>query len=89
MDFNFISWINNTYIYEFDGLWLKEIVGKLVNISCDNNSVFQSHRTMVTLQFKDKVALFVIKVHYFAHNTNLVVITLSDIPLVHRLELFL
>jgi hypothetical protein len=34
---------------------------------------------MVTLHFKDKVAPFVIKVHYFAHNTNLVVITLSDI----------
>jgi hypothetical protein len=34
---------------------------------------------MVTLQFKDKVAPFVIKVHYFAHNTNLVVIASSDI----------
>jgi hypothetical protein len=34
---------------------------------------------MVTLHFKDKVAPFVTKVHYFAHNTNLVVITLSDI----------
>jgi len=35
---------------------------------------------MVTLQFKDKVAPFVTKIHYFAHNTHLVVIILLDIP---------
>jgi hypothetical protein len=67
-------------MYEFGGLWLEEIVGKLVSISCDDNNVFQGHKTMVTLQFKDKVAPFVTKVHYFAHNTHLVVIILLDIP---------
>jgi len=80
IDLNFLSWISNAYIYEFGGLWLEEIVGKLVIISCDNNSVFQGHRTMMTLQFKDKVAPFVTKVHYFALNTNLVIIILLDIP---------
>jgi hypothetical protein len=80
IDLKFLSWISNAYIYEFGGLWLEKIVGKLVIISCDNNSVFQGHRTMMTLQFKDKVAPFVTKIHYLAHNTNLVLIILSDIP---------
>jgi hypothetical protein len=40
----------------------------------------------VTTQFKDKVVPFIIQVHCFAHRTNLVVITLSNVPLVHKLE---
>jgi hypothetical protein len=55
-------------------------LGILVSISCNNNGVFQGHITMMTLQCKDKVAPFVTRIHYFAHNTNLVVITLLGIP---------
>jgi hypothetical protein len=74
------------FLFEFDGLGLEELVGKLVSIGCDDKNVFQSgHRTKVTLQFKEKVAPFVIGIHYFVQKINLVVITLSDVFLVHRL----
>lgn len=74
------------FLFEFDGLVLEELVGKLVNIGCDDENVFQSsHRTKVTLLFKEKVAPFVIGVHYFVQKVNLVVITLFNVLLVHRL----
>jgi hypothetical protein len=71
---------------DFGGLRVEELVRKLVNIGCDMSNVFQGHRTTMTMQFKDKVAPFITRMHYFAHQTNLVVITLSNVPLVHRLE---
>jgi hypothetical protein len=43
----------------------------------------------VSQQFKEKTTPFVTRVHCFAHKTNLVVITLSNVPLVHRFELLL
>jgi hypothetical protein len=65
--FNNIFFLMLKFLFEFDGLRLEELVGKLVSIGCDNKIVFQSgHRTKVTLQFKEKVAPFVIGVHYFA-----------------------
>jgi hypothetical protein len=72
--------------FEFDGLGLEELVGKLVSIGCDDRSVFQGgHKTRVTLQFKEKVIPFVIGVHYFAQKINLVVIILFNVLLVHWL----
>jgi hypothetical protein len=40
-------------------------------------------------QFKEKVAAFVTRVHYFAHKTNLVITILSNVLLVHQLKLLL
>jgi hypothetical protein len=40
----------------------------------------------VTMQFRNKVVPFINKVHCFAHWTNLAVITLSNVLLMHRLE---
>ncbi len=38
------------FLFEFDGLGLEELVGKLVSIGCDDRSVFQGdHKTRVTL----------------------------------------
>jgi len=74
------------FLFEFDGLGLEELVGKLVSIGCDDRSVFQDdHKTRVILQFKEKTNPFVIGVHYFAQKINLVVITLFNVLLVHRL----
>jgi hypothetical protein len=73
---------NNIFVFmlkcllEFGGLRLEELCEKLVNIRCNGSSMFQGHRTWVTQQFKEKVAPFVTKVHYFVHNTNLVIITM-------------
>ncbi len=35
-------------LFEFGGLGLGELVGKLVNMGCDGNNVFQGHQTSVT-----------------------------------------
>jgi hypothetical protein len=60
--------------------------GKLVNVGCNGTSVFQGHRTNMTLQFKEKVTPFLNGVHCFAHETNLVMLTLSNLDLVCQLE---
>jgi hypothetical protein len=52
---------------DFCGLRVEELVGKLVSIDCDMSNVFQGHQTSMTTQFKNKVAPFIIRVHYFAH----------------------
>jgi hypothetical protein len=77
------------YLVEYGGLGLEKLVGKLINIRCDGNSVFYNHKSRVTLHFKEKVAPFVIEVHYFAHKTNFIIVTLLNVPLVHQLELLL
>jgi len=74
---------------DFGGLGLEDHMRKLVNISCEASSVFQDHRTRVTQQFKEKTTPFITWVHCFAHKTKLVIIILSNVPLVHWLELFL
>jgi hypothetical protein len=38
------------------------------------------------MHFKNKVVPFITEVHCFAHRTNLVVIILSNVLLVHQLE---
>jgi hypothetical protein len=68
---------------DFGGLGLEGLVGKLVNIDCDGNNMFQGHKTRVNQQFNEKVVPFVMWVHYFAHKTNITIITLFDVPFVH------
>jgi hypothetical protein len=83
---------NNTFVLmfkcflEFGGFRLKTLGGKLVNMGCYGTSVFQGHWTNITLQFLKKVTPFLSGVHCFAHETNLDVVTLSDLNLVCRLE---
>jgi hypothetical protein len=36
-------------LVEYGGLKLEELVGKLVSIKCDDNNVFQGHKSMVNL----------------------------------------
>jgi hypothetical protein len=71
---------------DFGGLGVEELARKLVNIGCDESSVFQGYQTSMTMQSKNKVAPFITRMHCFAHQTNLAVITLSNVPLVHQLE---
>lgn len=74
---------------DFGGLILEDLVGKLVSIGCNDNIVFQDHRTRVTQQFKEKVVPFVMRVHCFAHKTAITIITLFDVSLMHPLEFLL
>jgi len=71
---------------DFCGLRVEELARKLVNIGCDGSNVFQGHRRSMTTQFKDKVVPFIIRMHCFAHQTNLAVITLSNVLLLHWSE---
>jgi len=82
---NFFSLVVKCML-DFCGLKVEELARKLVNIGCDESNVFQGHRTSMTTQFKDKVVPFIIGMHCFAHQTNLVVITLSNVLLLHWLE---
>ncbi len=70
----------------FGGLGVEELTRKLASIGSDKSSIFQGHQTCMTTHIKDKVAPFITKMHCFAHWTNLVVITLSNVPLLHQLE---
>jgi hypothetical protein len=72
-------------LVEYGGLRLDELVGKLINNGCNGNSVFWGLKLGVTLQLKEEVALFVTRVHCFTHKTNLTVIILSSVLLVHQL----
>ncbi len=81
--FNNIFGLMLKCLIDFGGLGLEGLVGKLVGIGCDGSSVFQGHKTGVTQQFNEKVVPFVMWVHYFAHKTNITVITLSDVSFVH------
>jgi hypothetical protein len=66
---------------DFCGLKVEELARKLVNIGCDGSNVFQGHRTSMTTQFKDKVVPYIFGMHCFAHQTNLAVISLSNVLL--------
>jgi hypothetical protein len=73
-------------LFEFGGLGLGELVGKLVNMGCDGSNVFQGHQTGVTLHSKEKFVQFFNGIHCFIHKINLVVITLSKLDFVHLLK---
>jgi hypothetical protein len=58
-------------------------------VGYDGSNVFQGHWTCVTLQFQEKVAPFLIRMHCFAHKTNLIVIILLKLDLVCQLQALL
>jgi hypothetical protein len=73
-------------LLEFGWLRFEELVGKLVSMACDGSFIFQGHRNNVTMELKKVVAFFFNGIHCFAHKTNLAMITLSNLPLVHQLD---
>jgi hypothetical protein len=73
------------HLFEFNGLWLGELVNKLVNM-CYAGNLFQGHWTGVTLQFKETIISFLNGVHCFAHKTNLAMATLLELDFVHWLK---
>jgi hypothetical protein len=89
------TWSNNIcglmvqVLPKFGWLRLEELRRKLMNMGYDGSNVFQGHWTWVTLQFQEKVAPFLIRMHCFAHKTNLIVIILSKLDLVSQLKALL
>lgn len=60
---------------------------RMVCFGADGVSVFQGLRTGVTMQLKQQHAPFMIGVHCMAHQTNLAVEPLSNLPMVEKLEM--
>jgi hypothetical protein len=71
---------------QYGGLPGPEIAAKFVSFGGNGVSVFQGVRTGVTIQLKEKHAPFVYGMHCMSHRTNLAVQTLSQVPLVMRIE---
>jgi hypothetical protein len=65
---------------------LEELGAKFVSMGYDGSSIFEGDQVSVTLWFKEKIVHFLIKVHYFVHKTNLVVVTLLELDIMCQLE---
>jgi hypothetical protein len=68
------------------GLSREEIASKLVCFGADGVSTFQGSKTGVTTQIHEKWAPFILGANCSNHRINLVVETLSNYPMVSRLE---
>jgi hypothetical protein len=64
----------------------EEIACKLVCFGVDGVSTFQGHKTGVTTQIREKYAPFSNGIHCFNHKMNLVVQTMSNYPMISRIE---
>jgi hypothetical protein len=68
------------------GLNTDAIASKLLCFGVDGVSAFQGKRTGVTVQIKRNFAPFATGVHCHAHKINLVMKTLSQLPVVNAVE---
>ena len=73
-------------LVEEGGLSREDIASKVVCFGADGVSTFQGPKTGVTTQIREKWAPFVIGANCASHRINLVVETLSQYPMVSRLE---
>jgi hypothetical protein len=67
------------------GLTREEVASKLVSFGADGVSTFQGTHSGVTTQLKS-IAPFMLGIHCTSHRINLVVQTLSNFPMISRLE---
>ncbi len=68
------------------GLTREEIASKVVCFGADGVSTFQGAKNGVTTQIKEKWSPFSINIHCTSHRLNLAVQTLSNFPMISRLE---
>ncbi len=67
----------------------KDLGSKLISMGCDDNSIFQDAIISVTTKMKKMVVPFMIEIHCFVQQTNLVMLVLSKLNLVAWLEVLL
>ncbi len=87
---------NNVYtlmlktLLDYGGFGLEDFVRKLICMGFDGGFSFHGHLYFigVTTQIEEKVASFLLGVHSCVHNTNLTIIILSKLELVHLLKAF-
>ncbi len=72
----------------FGGLNVEQSGTKLISMNCDGNNVFQGVKVGVITQMKENVAPFRMGIHYFVHQTNLVVLVLSKLSLLFNWKYF-
>jgi hypothetical protein len=77
-----IFYLMFTTIVTFEGLKVEELRVKFLSKGYDVNNVFQDARANVTTQMKENVVPFLMEIHFFTHQTNLVVLILSELSLV-------
>jgi len=65
------------------------MVLKLTNFGVDGLSIIQGAKNGVIPHLKEMHGPFMLWVHYVAHQTNLVVQTLSKLPLISKIEVLL
>jgi hypothetical protein len=58
------------------GLIKGQLTFQWIYLVCDDDFAFQGHCMGVLAQVKDNLALYLINVHYMAHQTNLVAMVL-------------
>jgi hypothetical protein len=68
------------------GLTNKDMTSKWICFGCDGNVVFKGHHNGVITQVKEQIALYVLGVHFTAHQTNLIVLVSSKMNLVANIE---
>jgi hypothetical protein len=73
----------------FGGLFEYDLVIKV--ICCGENGVatFKGIKTRIVTQLREKSSFFCIHVHCLVHKTNLTTLTLSDLPIVVKIETLL
>jgi len=64
----------------------EELATRLICFGADGVNTFQGLRSIVTIRIQCRYAPFVNNVHYMAHQTNLTMQTLSNLPLVSCIE---
>ena len=69
------------------GVTEKDLSKRLVCFGADGDSIFQGCNTGVTIQLKTYNAPYMFGVHCMAHRTNLAVQTLSNLPLVAKVDI--
>jgi hypothetical protein len=77
-----IFYLMSTTIVTFEGLKVEKLKVKFLSMGYNVNNVFQAARTNVTTQMKENVVPFLMEIHCFTHQTNLVVLILSKLSLV-------
>jgi hypothetical protein len=76
-------------LLQYGNLFKIDMTSKLTNFGIDGVSIFQGAKNGLIPHLKEKHVPFMLWVHYVAHQTNLVIQTLSRLPLIFKIEALL
>ncbi len=77
------------FLDSFVGVGVKDLGLRLISMGCDDNNIFQDSRIGVITKMKKTIAPFMIEVHCFVQQMNLVMLVLLKLNLVAWLEVLL